>query len=352
MGAGENGRDRIESFIQKMPKVEIHVHLEGAIRPETFLRLASRHGVPLPATTVEGLRDWFQFTDFRHFIEVYLAISSSIRTPDDIELVAREFLQGQADQNIVYTEATWTPHTHYEYKGLSFREQFAALNRARKWGRSSLGVEMALVLDIPRVVPEAAGIQTAEWACEGFGDGVVALGLGGPEAGNPPERYRAAFDLAHANGVPSVPHAGEMAGPESIRGALDTLRACRIGHGVRCLEDPDLVDRLREEQIPLEVCPTSNVCLGVASSFAEHPLPRMMDEGLYVTLNSDDPPLFDTTLTDEYLKASEAFGLGEADLERLVSNAANAALIPAAGRAVLVNRVEAGFALLRDEKPR
>jgi adenosine deaminase len=330
-----------------MPKVELHVHLEGSIRPDTLLSLAARHRVALPADTVEGLREWYVFRDFPHFVEVYLTVSSCIRTPEDVELIAREFLAGQAAQNVRYSEVTYTAFTHYHFRGLSFTDQHSALNRARAWAEAELGTTMRLIVDIPRTISAEAGVMVAEWAIGGMDDGVVALGLGGPEAGNPPERYVDAFRRAQAAGLPSVPHAGETVGPESIWGALRALNAVRIGHGVRCLEDPALVAELRERQVPLEVCPTSNVCLGVVPSLAEHPLPRLLAEGLYVTLNSDDPPMFNTTLTAEYQAAATHFGLQATDLEGLVLNAARASLLPQGERAKLESCLVAEFERLR-----
>jgi adenosine deaminase len=339
----------LESYIRAMPKVELHVHLEGAIRPATLLELARRHRVSLPADTVDGLRAWYAFTDFAHFVQVYLAVSDCIRTPDDIELVAREFLAGQAAQGILYTEATWTAYTHYYFKGLSFRDQLAALNRARRWAAAQKGTVLNLVIDIPRTIPAEEGLLVADWAISAMGDGVAALGLGGPEADNPPERYHAAFARARSAGLARVPHAGETAGPASIRGALDVLNADRLGHGVRCLEDPTLVAELRRRQVPLEVCPTSNICLGVVSRLADHPLPRLLAEGLYVTLNSDDPPMFNTSLTDEYLAVARTFGLGPHDLEMLVLAGVQAALLPDAERRWLEARCRDGFQRLRPE---
>lgn len=334
----------VESFIHAMPKVELHVHLEGAIQPTTLLALAQRHGVALPAQSVEGLRRWYQFVDFPHFIEVYLAVSGCVRTVDDIELIAREFLAGQAAQGVWYSEVTYTAFTHYHFKGLSFREQLAALNRARGWAGRELGVSMGLIIDIPRSVSAEDGLLVADWAIDGMGDGVVALGLGGPEVGHPPEKFCAAFERARAAGLPSVPHAGETVGAESIWGALRALGAVRIGHGVRCLEDPVLVEELRAQQVPLEVCPTSNVCLGVVPSFAEHPLPQLLDAGLYVTINSDDPPMFNTTLTDEFVAVARTFGLGAAAIERLVLNGVRASLLPGSERVALERRFVAAFA--------
>jgi adenosine deaminase len=303
----------------------------------------------LPADTVAGLRSWYTFTDFAHFVEIYLAVSACIRSADDIELIAREFLAGQAVQGVRYSEITYTPYTHYHFKGMPFRDQLAAINRARAWAAAALGVTSGLILDIPRSISAEDGLLTADWAIEGMGQGVVALGLGGPEVGNPPEKFHAAFARARAAGLPSVPHAGETVGPESIWGALRALGAVRIGHGVRCLEDAALVEELRARQIPLEVCPTSNVCLGVVPSFGEHPLPRLLAAGLYVTLNSDDPPMFNTTLTDEYLAMARALGWDASDLERLVLNGLRAALLPSAARAQMEAQFVAEFTQLRAE---
>jgi adenosine deaminase len=341
----------LDTWIAAIPKVELHVHLEGAIQPETLLTLAGRNGVDLPANNAEGLRQWYAFTGFPHFIEVYLAISSCICTPDDIELVARDFLRGQAAQNIRYSEVTYTPFTHYSLnRRIPFADQMAALDRARLWAEFELGVSVGWVLDISRNVrPIEHSLTVAEWAIQSMDRGVVALGLGGPEVGHPPELFAEAFARARAAGLGSVPHAGETMGPESIRGALDALGAQRIGHGVRCLEDPDLVTILRERQIPLEVCPTSNVCLRVFPSLEAHPLPRLLEEGLYVTLNSDDPPMFNTTLTQEYLHAAHVLGLDADSLERLLLNAVRASLLPAEARSAMEREFRADLTRLRAE---
>jgi adenosine deaminase len=332
----------LTDFIRRMPKVELHVHLTGAIEAQTLLTLANKYGVDLPATTIEGLKQWYTYTDFAHFVEVYLKIADCIRSPEDIELITREFLAAQAAQNILHSEVTFTPY-YSTLQGISFNQQLMAINRARLWAETELGVTMSWVIDIPREVTPQVGLLIAEWACSAMDEGVVALGLGGPEIGNPPEKFVGAFAYARQMGMPSVPHAGETVGAESIWGALRALDAVRIGHGVRCLEDPALVEELRSRQIPLEVNPTSNVCLHVAPSFAEHPLPRLMAEGLYVTLNSDDPALFNTTLTDEYLLAAQHFGFDQDTIKRLVMNAAQATLLPEGQRQKLIQRVQTGF---------
>jgi aminodeoxyfutalosine deaminase len=336
----------IRQLICGMPKVELHVHLEGSIKPKTLLDLARRNGVSLPADDVEGLSRWYRFTDFKHFIEIYMTISSLICAPEDIELIAREFLRNQAAQTIRYSEVTFTPYTHFSTnRQIPFDEQFDALTRAREWAARELDVHCGWVFDIARNVrPVEHSLTVADWAISGKEKGVVGFGLGGLETGHPPELFAEAFELARAAGLAAVPHAGEVAGAESIWGAIDILKAKRIGHGVRCLEDPKLVATLRERQIPLEVCPTSNVCLGVAADLAEHPLPRLLAEGLYVTINSDDPPMFNTTLTDEYLRVAETFRFGASDLEQLVLNAVRASLLPEISRAELERTFQRDFA--------
>ena len=338
----------LEEFIRRMPKVELHVHLEGSIRPETLLALAERNHVALPANTVPGLREWYQFSDFAHFIDVYMAICNCIRTPADFELIAVEFLRHQSEQNIRYSEVVFTPYTHYEH--VTFDEQLAAINRARRKAEASLGVHMGLVPDISRHMrPVEESFLVADWAARNMQNGIIALGLGGAEIGNPPEIFQPAFERIQAAGLPSLPHAGETEGPQSIWGAIRALSAVRIGHGVRCLEDPELVAFLREKQIPLDVSPTSNVCLGVAPSLTEHPLPGLMEAGLFVTINSDDPPMFDTTLTDEYLRIAETFGFEAVQLEQFVMNGIRASLLPPDRKCALENEFRAEFAALEKE---
>ncbi len=318
----------LEHFVTKMPKVELHVHLEGSVRPETLLKLAKRHHITLPADDVDGLRKWYTFRDFNHFIEIYMTISSCLRTADDIELIAREFLMGQAEQNILYSEVTFTPFNQYFNNQLGFHEQIDAVNRARAWAEKGLGVRMGIIMDIPRIIPFEDGLMIADWAIERYGDGLIALGLGGPEVDNPPEKYRAAFDRVRAAGIPCILHAGETVGPPSIWSAIHVADSRRIGHGVRAIEDPELIAYLRETQIPLEVCPTSNVCLNVYPSWKEHSLLELMAQGLYVTINSDDPPMFNTTLTNEYLVGHQTFGWDEETIQQFVLDAVKVTLLP------------------------
>ncbi len=323
----------IDQFIQTMPKAEIHVHLEGAIEPKTVFELARRHNKldELPATDVPGLQEWFTFTDFPHFLEVYLTIQDLLRTPDDFALIAYELGADMAAQNILYREATFTPYTHTDYldKGLTIDDILSGLETGRQQAQQEFGIEMRWVFDISRNLgfgedgsydPKAAE-RTLEFALTGRERGVVAFGLGGYEVGAPPEPFAHAFTEAKAAGLLSVPHAGETEGAASVWGAVRDLQADRLGHGVRAIEDPALLQLLHEKQIPLEINPTSNICLHVYSQLAGHPFPHLDRMGLIVTVNSDDPPLFNTNLSQEYQVLADYFGYSPADLARIARNA-------------------------------
>jgi adenosine deaminase len=277
-------------------------------------------------------------------LEIYMAISSCLRTAEDIELIAREFLTGQAEQNIVYSEVTFTPYNQYFNCGLGFREQMDAVNRARTWGERELGVQMGMIIDIPREHPTEAGNRVADWVIGQYGDGVIAMGLGGPEQGNPPSKFRRAFERARAAGIPCILHAGETAGPQSIWNAIEVADTKRVGHGVRATEDNDLMEHLKRTQLVLEVCPTSNVCLGVYPSLREHSLPKLLEFGLKITINSDDPPMFNTTLTQEYIACSRTYGWGTEVLRGLVLNAVEATLLAPAEKLVLQERFQKALA--------
>ena len=341
----------IAAFIEAMPKAELHIHLEGAIAPATLLRLAERHGRPLPADDVKGLQAWYHFTTFRHFIEVYLMGQACLRQADDFALIAYELGADRSRQAIRYSEVTVTPYTHiWQQKGIRPEEIIEGLEDGRARARRDFGVEMRWVFDIPRNLPEPAGAWTADFAIQHMDKGVVGFGLGGDESKAPPELWIAPFQRAIAAGLYSVPHAGEVAGPASVWGALRHLGARRLGHGVRSSEDPALVAYLVEHQVPLEVNPTSNLRLNVYPDFAHHPLRRLWDAGVYLTVNSDDPPMFDTTLTAEYGVLAAHFDFTPAELEQISLNAVAAAAplgLDAAGRRQMQGEFRGRFADLR-----
>jgi len=324
-----------------MPKVELHVHLEGSIRPETVLQLSKKNNVALPYDTLDGLKEWYQFRDFPHFVEVYVAVSKCIKTPEDIEFIAREFLLGQKAQNILHSEVTFTASTIKNHCGIPWDEQIDALERAIKFGQDELGVSMLLIIDIVRGDSAEAGLNVAEMAVSGIGRGVGALGLAGQEGLDQARPYQSAYELAWARGLPVIPHAGETQGATSIWEALEVTKCQRVGHGIRCLEDPALVNALREKQVVLEVCPTSNVCLTSIKRIEDHPIKQLVDEGLLVTINSDDPPMFSTTLSDEFARCSAAFGWDIDMLRGLSVRAAENSLLQPEAKSQLLNRMRA-----------
>jgi len=325
----------LDLFLLRIPKVELHVHLEGAMRPAVLLELARRNGLDLPARDEAGLKRWFRFTDFEHFVQVYLACSRALATPEDFQLLALDFLAEQAYLNVAYTEAHFTISTHLA-NGANGGEVLAALAEAIAEGERRYGVTLRLIPDIVRNVGVEPADRTLEWALAGRERGVVvALGLSGSEARFPNEPFREHFAAAARAGLRRVAHAGEHAGPESIRSVLDICGAERIGHGVRAVEDPALVEELRASQIPLEVCPSSNLLLGVAPDLEHHPFDRLYRSGVALSVNSDDPSFFNTTLTREYLRLHQAFGYTPPELAGLVLGALHQSFLPEPERATL-----------------
>lgn len=322
------------AWIASIPKIELHVHVEGSIRPETVLRLAEKNKIRLPARDLDGLREFYRFRDFPHFVEVYVAVTQCVKDEDDLYTVFTEFLQGQAAQNILYTEATYTASTVESHCGIPWTRQLEAIESAIK----DSGERLGLVLDIVRGQSVEDAFRVLEWVEGSLGGAVCALGLAGEERRGTSE-YRPVFDAAHRAGVPVTVHAGETCGAESVAEVLDVCRPHRIGHGVRAIEDDSVVARLRDSGILLEVCPSSNVCLGVVPSLAEHPLPELRAAGLRVTVNSDDPPMFGTTLTDELVRCSETFGWSESDLLAMNADAARSSFLPESERETLLAAV-------------
>ena len=338
----------LASFLLRMPKAELHVHLEGSIRPSTLLTLARRHGIDLPARDEEGLARWFRFRDFEHFVQIYLTICRCLRDPEDFVELGRDILQEQARQNVLYSEVHFTVATHLG-NGANGGEIRDALCETLQAGEKELGVRTRLIADMVRNVGPRQGDLTLEWALAGRGRGVVALGLTGSEALFPSEPFREHFAVAKQEGLHRVAHAGEHAGPESIRTALEVCDPERIGHGVRAVEDPGLVEELRRRGMPLEICPTSNVCLGVFPSIREHAFDPLYRAGVPVSINSDDPPIFGTTLSREYLKLHEAFGYTPEELAAFSLAALRQSFLPPAEKDALEPEFRRQFAALGEE---
>lgn len=321
---------QLDALIVALPKAELHVHLEGSILPELALKLAARRGVALPGAErgAAGLREAYAFKSFRDFLTVYIAISSTLQQAEDFADAVFGVAEALAVQQVRYAELTFTPMTHVE-RGVDADAMLDGLAQGRKRARAELGVELAWVFDIVRCFPHQAA-PTLELALRGREHGVVALGVGGPEG---PQWSVAplaeSFARARAEGLRSVPHAGEQHGPPSLRETIDLLAPDRIGHGVRCVEDASLLAEIVDRGIALEVCPSSNVALGVVESLEAHPLPRLQAAGVTLSLASDDPPLFGTTLLDEYRRCAQAFGWGAAEIRAMARAAVEQSFMPA-----------------------
>jgi aminodeoxyfutalosine deaminase len=292
-------------------KIELHVHLEGTVRAHTLLDIARRNGVPLPADTVDGLASLYEFTDFAHFLRVWGMTTTALRTDTDFRQVVVDYAAEAASHGAVYLEGIISPSEHVG-RGCSWDEVMTGFCDGAQQARELHGVHVRFTPDVNRSFPAEAAELTAQYAVRYADRGVVGLGLGGPEAEFPPEPFARAFAIARDGGLGSVPHAGESAGPASIRGALDTLRADRIRHGIRAVDDPGLVRELADRGIVLDVCPISNLRTKVVPSLAEHPLPALVAAGVPCSVSTDDPAMFDTDLSKDYA-AAMSLGISAAD---------------------------------------
>jgi adenosine deaminase len=331
----------VPTWIADLPKVELHVHLEGSLRPPTVVELAHRHGRDTAEVWPDGMPDAFTFVDFPDFARQFWFGLSLLRTGEDLVAVIGALGESLAASNVRYAEVTTTAYSHL-HRGLPAAEYADALNLGRRKVALDHAVEIAWVVDIPRDLEVPSSTLTVDFLLGRHApDGVVAIGLGGYEVGFPAAPYGDAFGRARAAGLRAVPHAGETEGADSVRAALDALGAHRIGHGVRCLEDARLVERLRDSQTMLEVCPTSNVLLGVAGSISDHPIRALLDAGLNVSINTDDPGSFATDLTTELALVHAHHGVSLDQLRVMQLAALEASFAPAALKHSLRSDLEA-----------
>ncbi len=331
----------LHTFIAGLPKAELHVHHVGSVAPETVARLAARHAgsTPVPADP-QLLAEFFTFTDFAHFIEVYLSVVDLIRDPEDIATVTYDIGVGLAAQQVRYAEVTLTPYSSIT-RGIPAQAYCEAVEDARVRVARDHGTQLRWCFDIPGEAGLPAADLTLEVALNQRPDGLISFGLGGPEIGVPRPQFAPHFAAARAAGLRSVPHAGESTGPETIWDSLRHLGAERIGHGIAAARDEALMDYLRERQIPLEVCPTSNVCTRSVPSLAEHPLPTLVAAGVPVTINSDDPPMFSTTLNHEYAVAAQLLALDARGVAELARESVRHGFLSAADKSVILAEIDA-----------
>ncbi|MER5735319.1 MULTISPECIES: adenosine deaminase [unclassified Streptomyces] len=332
----------LHPFIAGLPKAELHVHHVGSASPRIVSELAARHPDSKVPTDPEALADYFTFTDFAHFIDVYLSVVDLVRTPEDVRLLTFEVARDMARQNIRYAELTVTPYSSTR-RGIDERAFMAAIEDARKAAEAEFGTVLRWCFDIPGEAGLEAAEETARLAVtDGIRpEGLVSFGLGGPEIGVPRPQFKPYFDRARAAGLHSVPHAGETTGPETVWDALRELGAERIGHGTSSVGDPELLAHLAEHRIALEVCPTSNIATRAVATLDEHPIRQMVDTGVLVTVNSDDPPMFGSDLNNEYAVAARLLGLDERGLAGLAKNAVEASFLDPAGKRRLAAEIDA-----------
>jgi aminodeoxyfutalosine deaminase len=281
------------------PKAELHVHLEATVRPETLLEIARRNDFALPADTPEGIRNLYRYRNFDHFIEVWILTTNALQTADDFRQVVVDYAAEAKKHGAVYIEGIFSP-IERTWRGVSWDDLFSGYCDGAQEARELHGVEVLLTPDVTRGAPVEYGFELVRQAVKYKERGIVGIGLGGEEALYPPEKFIDVFALVREEGFGSVPHAGEVAGPASVRGALDALHADRVRHGIRAVEDPALLEELAERRVVLDVTPLSNLRTGVVPSLREHPLPDLIAAGIPCTVSTDDPEMFDTDLTREY----------------------------------------------------
>ncbi|MFE9246878.1 adenosine deaminase [Nocardiopsis sp. NPDC006938] len=326
----------VSSLVRDLPKVELHVHLEGSIPAETLFELARRHRVEDIPATLDELREWYVFTDFPHFIEVYLASVRALRDEADFALLASVVAERLAEQNVRYAEVHVSLYTHL-MRGVPAKVVFDGIEHARMRAEREHGVQLRWIPDFPVDFGVESAERTLDAVLREGPPSVVGFGVGGVEG--PLGPFADVFGRARAAGLASLPHAGEQAGPERVREALDLLGAERIGHGIDTMRDPALVERMVDAQIPVDVSPTSNIRTRVVERIEDHPLPAMLDAGLLVTLNTDDPTLFGTDLNGEYGIALDL--VGAEGLVRLARNGVCASYLGAARRHALLAEIDA-----------
>ncbi|WP_312380425.1 adenosine deaminase [Pseudomonas oryzihabitans] len=312
-------------WLNALPKAELHLHLEGTLEPELLFKLAERHGVALPWGDVEALRAAYNFGNLQEFLDLYYAGADVLRTEQDFYDLTWAYLLKCKEQNVIHTEPFFDPQTHTD-RGIPFEVVVRGITQALADGEKQLGVTSGLILSFLRHLSEDAAQATLDQALP-FRDHFVAVGLDSSEQGHPPSKFKRVFARARAEGFPAVAHAGEEGPPEYIWEALDQLGVVRIDHGVRAFEDERLMARLVDQQIPLTVCPLSNTKLCVFDDMSQHTILKMLDRGLKVTVNSDDPAYFGGYVTENFMALHEGLGMTQEQAQRLAQNSLDARLV-------------------------
>ena len=313
-------------WLNALPKAELHMHLEGSLEPELMFKLAERNRIQLPWDNVETLRSAYAFNNLQEFLDIYYQGTNVLQTEQDFYDLTWAYLKKCEEQNVIHVEPFFDPQTHTA-RGISMEVAITGISEALGDARDMLGISSGLILSFLRHLPEEEAFATLQQAMP-FRDLFFAVGLDSSEMGHPPSKFTNVFAKAHAEGLLAVAHAGEEGPPEYVWEALDLLKVSRIDHGVRAYEDPRLIARLIEEQIPLTVCPLSNTKLRVYQDMSEHPILDMLEQGVMVTVNSDDPAYFGGYLTENFQALHTGLGMTQQQAQRLADNSLNARLAP------------------------
>ncbi len=328
----------MKAFIQQIPKAELHIHIEGSLEPELMFELAARNGLRLPFRDLEEVHKAYEFSDLQSFLDIYYQSARVLISEDDFYHMTWAYLKTAHSQNIRHSEIFFDPQAHTN-RGIAFETVITGIHRAMLDAQQQLGISSKLIMCFLRHLSVEAAMTTLRQALP-FKDRIVAVGLDSSEVGNPPEKFIKVFERAREEGFFTVAHAGEEGPPEYIWQALDLLKASRIDHGVRCVEDPKLVARLAADQTPLTVCPLSNVKLRVFPTIDQHNLKQLLDNKLCVTVNSDDPAYFGGYVTENYLAVEEALKLDREDIYRLAENSFQAAFLSQPEKQKLLDELE------------
>ena len=313
-------------WLNALPKAELHMHLEGSLEPELMFQLAERNRIQLPWDSVESLRKAYNFNNLQEFLDIYYQGANVLQTEQDFYDLTWAYLKKCEEQNVIHVEPFFDPQTHTA-RGVSMEVAITGISEALGDARDLLGISSGLILSFLRHLSEEDAFHTLQQAMP-FRDLFFAVGLDSSEMGHPPSKFTQVFAKARAEGLLAVAHAGEEGPPEYVWEALDLLKVSRIAHGVRAWEDPRLMARLIEEQIPLTVCPLSNTKLRVYQDMSEHPILQMLEQGAMVTVNSDDPAYFGGYLTENFQALHSGLGMTQAQAQRLAENSLNARLAP------------------------
>ena len=315
----------MNAFIREIPKAELHLHIEGTLEPETLFRLAKRNNISIKFDSVEALRQAYQFNNLQSFLDIYYEGAGVLQNESDFYELTWEYLLKAKDQNVRHVEIFFDPQTHTD-RGIDFETVVTGIYQALSDGAKDLDISFCLIMCFLRHLPESKAVETLSQALE-FKDKITAVGLDSSEAGHPPSKFSRVFEQARKEGFLTVAHAGEEGPPEYIWEALQDLQVRRIDHGVRALEDPSLVSELKHRQIPLTVCPLSNIKLCVFEDIKDHNFKQLFDNGLCLTVNSDDPAYFGGYVAENYLALQKAFGFTQNEIAQLAINSFNASFI-------------------------